>query len=59
MLAEAGCSEIQIATITGHSVVYSQVGGYLSMERNLAIEVYARLNSMQLQKPTKNFHLNY
>ena len=53
MLAEAGCSEIQIAAITGHSVVNSQAGGYLSMGRNLAIEAYTRLDSMLLQKPTK------
>ena len=53
LLAEAGCSEIQIAAITGHSVENSQVGGYLSMGRNLAIEAYTRLDSMLLQKPTK------
>ena len=28
MLGEDGCSEFQIAAITGHSVVNSQLGGY-------------------------------
>ena len=44
LLAEAGCSEIQIAAITGYSVMKSQVGGYLNMGQNLAIEAYTKLN---------------
>ena len=51
MLADAGCTEIQIAAITGHSVVKSQVGGYLNMSRNLAEEAYTRLHAIYLQKP--------
>ena len=35
MLAEVGCTEIQIAAITGHSVVKSSVGGNLKMEQKL------------------------
>ena len=38
LLAEAGCTDVQIAAITGHSVARSQVGGYLNMGRCLAIE---------------------
>ena len=48
MLGEAGCSEIHIAAITGHFVVNSQVGGYLNMGRNLAIEAYSKLNAVFL-----------
>ncbi|MFP6727171.1 MAG: hypothetical protein VCB63_10020, partial [Alphaproteobacteria bacterium] len=48
----AGCSEIQIASITGHSVINSQVGGYLHMEKNLAIEAYTKLDSILLKNPT-------
>ena len=51
MLGEAGCSEIQIAAITGHSVINSQVSGYLNMGRNLAIEAYSKLDEFLLQKP--------
>ena len=58
MLAEAGCSEIQIAAITGHSVVNSQVGGYLNMGRNLAIEAYTKLDAMLVQQPTNYSQLN-
>ena len=59
MLGEAGCTEIQIAAITGHSVVNSQVGGYLNMGRNLAIEAYIRLDSMLLKKPTNYLQLSH
>ena len=52
MLGEAGCSEIQIKAITGHSVVNSQVGGYFNMGGNLAIEAYTKLNYMLVQAPT-------
>ena len=58
MLAEAGCSEIQIASTTGHSVVKSQVGGYLNMGRSLAIEAYAKLDAMLLKKPTNYLQLS-
>ena len=57
LLAEAGCSEIQIAAITGHSVVKSQIGGYLNMGQNLAIEAYAKLDSMLEQNSTNHFSL--
>ena len=40
MVAEAGCSEFQIPAIAGHAVIKSQVGGYLNMGQNLAIEAY-------------------
>ena len=50
MLGEAGCSEIQIAAITGHSVINSQVGGYLNMGQNLAIDAYKKLDKMLQQK---------
>ena len=59
MLADAGCTEIQIAAITGHSVVKSQVGGYLSMSRNLAEEAYTRLNAIYLQKPVNYLQISY
>ena len=59
MLAEAGCTEIQIAAITGHSVFNSQVGGYLNMRQNLAIEAYAKLDYMLAQKPTNYFKISY
>ena len=58
MLAEAGCSEIQIAAITSHSVVKSQIGGYLNMGQNLAIEAYTKLDSMLAQKSTNYFQLS-
>ena len=58
LLAEAGCSEIQIAAITGHSVVKSQIGGYLNMGQNLAIEAYAKLDSMLEQKSTSYLRLS-
>ena len=57
-LAEAGCTEIQIAAITGHSVVNSQVGGYLKMGQNLAIEAYTNLNLLLVQKPTNYLKLS-
>ena len=59
MLADAGCSEIQIAAITGHSVMKSEVGGYLNMSRNLAEEAYTWLNAMLLQKPTNYLQISY
>ena len=59
MLAEAGCSEIQIAAITGHSVIKSQVGGKLNMGRNLAIEAYAKLDAMLVQQPTNYLKLSH
>ena len=40
MLGEAGCSEIQVAAITGHSVMKSEVGGCLNMSSNLAEKAY-------------------
>ena len=55
LLAEAGCSEIQIAAITGHSEINSQVSGYLNMGRNLAIEAYSKLDEFLLQKQTNYF----
>ena len=57
MLAEAGCSEIQIAAITGHSVVNSSVGGYLNMKPSLAINAYEKLGSMLVQKLTNYLKL--
>ncbi|MFP6725650.1 MAG: hypothetical protein VCB63_02265, partial [Alphaproteobacteria bacterium] len=57
-MAEAGCSEIQTAAITGHSVVNSQVGGYFNMGQNLAIEAHAKLDSMLVQKPTNYLQLS-
>ena len=51
MLGEAGCSEIQIKAITGHSVVNSQVGGNLNMGGNLAIEAYKKLDAVFHQSP--------
>ena len=59
MLGEAGCSEFQIAAITGHSIIKSQVAGYLKMGQNLAIEAYAKLDSMLVQQPTKYFPTAY
>ncbi len=59
MLGEAGCSKIQIAAITGHSVIKSEVGGYLNMSRNLAVEAYTRLNAMFLQKPTNYLQISH
>jgi len=50
MLGEAGCSEIQISGITGHSVINSKVGGYLNMGQNLAINAYQKLEKNLLQK---------
>ena len=50
MLAEAGCSEIQIVSITGHAEINSQVGGYLNMGQNLAIDAYKMLGKRLLQK---------
>ena len=49
-LAEAGCSEIQIAAITGHVVVKSTVSAYLNMGSiKLAEEAFTKLNVMFLQ----------
>ena len=59
MLGEAGRSEIQIAAITGHSVMKSEVGGYLNMSHNLAEEAYTWLNAMLLQKPTNYLQISY
>ena len=48
-LAEAGCSQIQIAAITRHAVVKSSVNGNLNMGSNrLADEAYTKLNAMFL-----------
>ena len=52
MLGKAGSSEIQIEAITYHSVVNSQVGGYLNMGGNLVIEAYTKLNYMLVQMLT-------
>ena len=59
MLGEAGRSEIQIAAITGHSVMQSEVGGYLNMSRNLAEEAYTWLNAMVLQNLTNYFQISH
>ena len=59
MLAEAGCSEIQIAAITGHSVINSQVGGYLNMGQNLANDAYKKLDKMLQQKQNNKFQLSH
>ena len=59
MLGEAGCSEIQIAAITGHSVVKSSVGGYLNMGRSLAEEAYTKLDAMLVQQPTNYLQLSH
>jgi len=58
MLGEAGCSEIQIEAITNHSVVNSQVGGYLNMGGNLAIEAYTKLNYMLVQTLTNYLQIS-
>ena len=58
MLGEAGCSEIQIEAITYHSVVNSQVGGYLNMGGNLVIEAYTKLNYMLVQIPTNYLQIS-
>ena len=58
MLGEAGCSEIQIEATTGHSVVNSQVGGYLNMGGNLAIEAYTKLNYMLVQTLTNYLQIS-
>ena len=58
LLAEASCSEIQIAAITGHSEINSQVSLYLNIARNLAIEAYSKLDAMLLKKPTNYFQLS-
>ena len=59
MLGEAGCSEFQIAAITGHSIIKSQVAGYLKMGQNLAIEAYTRLNAIFLQKPVNYLQISH
>ena len=59
MLGEAGRSEIQIAAITGHSVMQSEVGGYLNMSRNLAEEAYTWLNAMVLQILINYFQISH
>ena len=59
MLAEAGCTEIQIAAITGHSVVKSSVGGNLKMGQNLATEAYTNINLILAQQPNSYFKLSY
>ena len=58
MLGEAGCTEIQIAAITGHSVINSQVCGYLNMGQNLAIDAYQNLEKNLLQKQNNYFLLS-
>ena len=57
MLGEAGCSEIQIAAITGHSVVNSQLGGYSNMGRNLAVKAFDGLIDLHLQVSTIYLHI--
>ena len=52
LMAEARCTEIQIAAFTRHSLARSQIGGYLNMGGNLAIEAYSKLNYMLVQAPT-------
>ena len=59
MLGEAGLSEIQIAAITGNSVMKCEVGGYLNMSRNLAEEAYTWLNAMVLQNLTNYFQISH
>ena len=51
LMAEARCTEIQIAAFTRHSLARSQIGGYLNMGRNLAIEVYKKLDAVFHQSP--------
>jgi len=58
-LGEAGLSEIQIAAITGNSVMKCEVGGYLNMSRNLAEEAYTRLNAIYLQKPVNYLQISH
>ena len=58
-LAEAGCSEIQIAAITGHSVVRSSVSQYLNMGAiRLAEEAYSKFDEYLVQIPNNNFLLS-
>ena len=59
MLGEADWTEIQIAAITGHSVIKSQVGGYLNMCRNLADEAYTQLNALYLQKTINYLQISH
>ena len=51
LLAEARCTEIQIAAFTRHSLARSQIGGYLNMGGNLAIEAYKKLDAVFHQSP--------
>ena len=50
-MAEARCTEIQIAAFTRHSLARSQIGGYLNMGGNLAIEAYKKLDAVFHQSP--------
>ncbi len=51
LMAEARCTEIQIAAFTRHSLARSQIGGYLNMGGNLAIEAYKKLDAVFHQSP--------
>ena len=51
LMAEARCTEIQIAAFTRHSLARSQIGGYLNMGGNLALEAYKKLDAMFHQSP--------
>ena len=51
LMAEARCTEIQIAAFTRHSLARSQIGGYLNMGGNLAIEAYKNLDAVFHQSP--------
>ena len=46
LMAEARCTEIQIAAFTRHSLARSQIGGYLNMGGNLAMEAYKKLDAV-------------
>ena len=51
LMAEARCMEIQIAAFTRHSLARSQIGGYLNMGGNLAIEAYKKLDAVFHKSP--------
>ena len=58
-LAEAGCSEIQIAAITGHAVVKSSVSAYLNMgSSRLAEEAFTKLNAIFLYNANDYLHIS-
>ena len=58
LLAEADCSEIQIAAIIGHSVIKNEVGGYLNMEKILEIDAYTKLDKNLRQNQVNYFHIS-